>query len=592
MGDSIIKKLQNYYNISVTTKDKNKAVQPAYKEKPTDKKAEPKMKPLVFPTGLQVFWDWWLSQTHDSRETLKNRFDRYDDLDFMVINDGYMGMASELYPDEATQAGSQEEIIGIDAKDKNIVNAIQELLKVWGYNQTTVRSHCYNLALYGDSFTINSLDDKNGFYEVEHADVRDVYDRIEFRLNDVKKNYYKRRKIDYYVGKEPRLQKLANILNQTEDVAKYYKAYLFGFLLDKDLYLPPWSVTHYRLYSSKSEFRPWGRSLFINAIALFRQLKASKNLMAMARVAKFPKEKFTVKTSENMTASDKWDTVNETREEYHNLGIESKNKDQFSVGGEIWASGGLFDYELLENNMRLEDIADIELLRDEMIVVSRIPKGYLIVDRGGFGVSGQSLLQQFKPFGRAVYSVQSAFLAGLTQKIRTHFLITGQFDKENTEFFLTMNFPVTEEAQDRIRAKQDTLRLASDVVSNIQTALGTRDGLPPEIIKAIFSKLSFLSPEEVETWVDKSSEAMTPEGEQMIFKKGEEEKEKLMENIKQNLNEKIIRQSFFEAIGEKNIREGIFNHKHVYISKPNISIDDELIFQCLKYRGDRGKIEG
>ena len=58
------------------------------------------------------------------------------------------------------------------------------------------------------------------------------------------------------------------------------------------MYLPPWNVPHFRRFSTKSEFYPFGRPLFINCIAPFRQLQASKNLMALARAAKFPKEHF------------------------------------------------------------------------------------------------------------------------------------------------------------------------------------------------------------------------------------------------------------------------------------------------------------
>ena len=585
MSDSIIKKLSNYYGIGVKTVKGDKEVIPVHRT--TDKSGKEKHIPTVFPTGLQKFWQWWLSQNHDSNETLKGRFDRYDDIDFMIYNDGIMSMVSELYADEATQADSQDKILTPDSKNKKVTSAIEDLLLQWDYSQSNIRNHCYNIPVYGDSFGINSIDLKGGtgIYNVEHVDVRDVMDRIEFRISDVKRNVYKKRKMLQFANREPRLTQLANLLTAKEqNYSQYFKSYLFGYQIDKDLYLPPWNVTHYRMFTTKSEFRPWGRSLFVNSIGLFRQLKSSKNLMALARVAKFPKEIFNVKTDSSMTEADKWDKINEAREEWHNMGLESKQKDQFSAGGEIWTADDLLSYDLKENRMDLGDIKDIELLRDEMIVASRVPKGYMITDRG-WGVSGQSLLQQYKPFGRAVYTIQSAFLHELVQSIRIHFMVTGQFEGAGTEFTLAMNYPVTEESSDRLRAKQDTLRLANDVVSNIQSALGTRDGLPPDVITSIFSTLSFLPPEDVKAWVDQSYGAIH-EGTKLVkrvegFRSGEANK------LRNRLTEDAIRYAYSEALKKRNFKEGVMNHRHIVNSVPNISPEHKLVLECLGTQGKK-----
>ena len=581
MAESFTKRLQNFFRIGVKSSSNSLSSKEIIFKK-VDKRDSTRTKPLTLPSSIQQLWNWYLSQTSDSSETLKNRFDRYNDLEYMVYNDTIVAMAADLYADEVSQSDVQTEPIHIEAKKPKVREEIKNLLSRWGIDQSYVRETAWNIALYGDSFDINVYDGKNGIEEVIPQDVRVVLDRIEFKASEVVKKMKGR--TSNFVNREPRLKSLvAELGNDSSDYAKYFKSYLIGYQLEGDLYMPPWGVNHYRNFSRRSEFWPFGRSLFIYSIGPFRQLKTGKNLMAMARALKFPKEQYEVTTSENMTEVEQWEAVNDARQEFQNLGVLNKNKDEFSVGGEIWIPSGLLKHESIENNLRIEDIADIELLRDDMIMGTRVPKGYLIVDRGAFGTSGQSLLQQFKPFGRAVYSVQSIILGQLTKLIKMHFLITGEFEKEFTEFQLSMNFPVIEEASDRLRMKNDTLRLAADVVSNIQSALGTRDGLPPDVVEMIFSKLSFLEPEDVKELIQKTVKGLEKEGgeDSELYSGVKSKSPKMDEKIRSRLNEEVIYDSYFEAMEKNNIQEGVFNSRHFFNSN-QYNEDHEQVFSLLR----------
>lgn len=588
MADSLKKRLQNYFNIGVKT---GKSGEEIFPTKP--KEDDPhKQIPVKFDDYLKRLWNWWLTQTHDSGQTLKNRIDRYDDLDFMWYNDTVISMAADLYADEAAQSDTQEETVHVEARRNEIKKEIENLFEHWGITQQYIRDTAFNLALYGEAFDVNSTDNKFGVTEVVPIDVRTISDRFEFKASEVEKQMHAAG-LRNALNTDPRLKTLARELKNVDmNYGEMFKSYLFGFKIGNDVFLPPWNVNHYRLSSKRSEFYPWGRSLFINLIGPFRQLRAAKNLMSMARAAKFPKEHFEVQTSESMTQSEKWDAVNEARQEYHNMGQNIEAKDQFSVGGELWTPEGLINHNLIENNMRLEDIADIELLRDDMIIGTRVPKGYLIVDRASFGTSGQALLQQFKPFGRAVYSIQSAILEQLTFLVRMHFLMAGKFDKEQTEFQLSMNFPVVEESRDRISLKSDTLRLANDVISNIQNAMGTRDGLPPEVIKSVFSQITFLDPEEVEAWIDQSAEALNTEDNNSYLMSSvdvpEDKKAKMMERIQYK---DLASEAYFEALKKRNMKEGVYNNRHFYNSMQSTPLE-EMVFKTLRISYSDGEIKG
>ena len=291
-----------------------------------------------------------------------------------------------------------------------------------------------------------------------------------------------------------------------------------------------------------------------------------------------------------MTATDKWAAVEEAKNELQNLGRLNRAKDEFSIGDELWIPEGLLKHDIITNDLRIEDIADIELLRENFIMGTKIPKGYLIADRsGGWGTSGQSLLQQSKPFGRAVYSVQSAILKELAHKIRMHFLMTGEFEKEFTEFQLSLNFPVVEEAADRQKMKQDSLRMANDIIDNIKTALGLRDAtVPPEVVKDIFSKFSFLDPEILNDLVDTLAKQLEKPDDQST----ENESGRFFESYKR-LDESVLSTAYFESLRKFDIKECHINGRH-YLTSSGRFIQNEYspIYKMFRFIEKERRING
>jgi hypothetical protein len=149
----------------------------------------------------------------------------------------------------------------------------------------------------------------------------------------------------------------------------------------------------------------------------------------------------------------------------------------------------------------VDAISDVEYLRDNLIMGLMIPKGYLIVDDGAWGNSGQSLLQQFKPFGRMVFSDQSDYLQGLSGKIKMHLALAEKFNGWDTLFELEMEFPVIEESNERVQHKAEELTLANNTLDTLKNILGV-DRVPPEIIKDAFGMLTSLPQEKIDKYVD------------------------------------------------------------------------------------------
>lgn len=549
------------------------------------------LKKVKFPDELQKLYSYWLKDSFETSETLKNRINRYTDLSYAYYNNSIFSKSVNLYADEAVQGEEGSEVLIADAKDtklkKYIVNFLNELDI---NNAQKLNNIAFNLVLYGDAFQVNSIDMKNrkSIIDITTVDVFDIGARLEFNASRIGKEIRQNSKWQSFLNSNNRIKALSQILNNMnkdgEDYSQYFKNYLFGYWLSGEIYLPPWNVNHYRVFTTISEFAPYGRPIMINSLAPFRQLQAGKNLMALARASNFPIKKFSVKVDENMDQGDQWETVNELREDYHNLGYDPTDSEQFSMNSEIWVPENLIDVELIEPRMNLDDIADIEMLRDELIMATDIPKGYLIVDRSSFGTSGQSLLRQHKPFARSVYKIQTAMLEQISQLIRMQFVISGSYDYD-TPFELSMPFPEIEESSDRLRMKNDTLRLAKDILDNIKDAIGLdrNESLPPEVVKDVFSQISFLDDEDINSWVDKINQSKDSgdDNKDGGGRGGFYGSKKFVNSnkLKERLNKKLIEDCAYEVRSQQ-IKENIANSRHHY-SSYNITSDQRLQLELL-----------
>jgi len=451
---------------------------------------------------LEEYFNAWLNETTDTIGTLQDRFKRIAELEFAINNDPFLGMTVDLIADEATQLDQQDKLIMVDCVDSRMKQRMEELLTQWGITQNRVRGAMWNLAAYGDSFWANKVT-KNGVVRINPIDVRQVLDRLEFNPVKVASDLTLKQGFLTALSRDERLQMLMDTIEQEAngEFADLFDSKLFGYVIANDFVVPPWNITHFRLQADQSEFAPFGKPMLLKALAPFRQANATMTLQSLARIMNFPVSLYKVKTTAGMDAAQQFETVEDAREQYENIGVTGSNSETYSVNTKMWAPEGLIDLQVISPNMDLNAIADLELYQDRVVVSSGVPKGYLVPDWGGFGVSGISLTEQFKPFARKVFTIQSAFLEGLTNLFRLHFAITGEFDYFEP-FILSMKFPNSENNQDRVNAKQSSLDLSKSVIDTVADLIGSlNDPLPPEIVQDILTKFSFLDPEDIKKWI-------------------------------------------------------------------------------------------
>jgi len=451
---------------------------------------------------LEEYFNAWLNETTDSVGTLQDRFKRIAELEFAINNDPFLGMTVDLMADEATQLDQQDKLVMVDCANYRMKQRMEELLTQWAVTQNRVRGAMWNLAAYGDAFWANKVT-RNGVVRINPVDVRQVLDRLEFNPVKVASDLTLKQGFLTALSRDERLQMLLDTIEDeaNDEYADLFDSKLFGYVVANDFVVPPWNITHFRLQADQSEFAPFGKPMLLKALAPFRQANATMTLQSLARIMNFPVTLYEVDTPIGMDAAQQFDRVNDAREQYDNVGVTGNNSETYSVNTKMWIPKGLVDMKILSPNIDLNAIGDLELYQDRVVVASGVPKGYLVPDWGGFGVSAISLTEQFKPFARKVFTLQSSFLEGLTNLFRLHFAITGEFDYFEP-FVLSMKFPNSENSSERVNAKTDSLNLSKTVIDTVADLIGSlNDPLPPEIVQDILTKYSFLSPEDIKKWI-------------------------------------------------------------------------------------------
>lgn len=482
------------------------------------------MKILNKPLGekLDRLFDAWLTDTTDTYQSLLDRQKLISELDFAVTNDPFLSYVIEMYGHEATQIDVQNTLIQVDCADARMKKRMGELLEEWGVTQNRVYAVIGNLAQYGDAFWAHKIDPKKGVRKIIPLSVKQITERLEFDPIEVSAKLAANEFYMTLVSRDQKLQTLLDTMESTvsNEFADLFDKKLFGFVTEGDIIAPPWAMTHFRLGVDHSEFAPFGKSLILRALAPFRQCNATMVLQSLARVMSFPITVYEVAATPGMDESQVFEKVNEVREQYENIGEVGGGAEGYSVNTKLWVPQDLVKVTVHSPNIDLNTIGDIEMYQDRVAVASGIPKGYIVQEWGGYGNSAISLVEQFKPFARRVFTLQSAFLEGLANLFRLHFAITGEFDyREN--FVLSMKFPNEESSQERMQTKEANLSLTAkiiDAISGIIASLG--DPLSPEIVQDILTKYSFLDARDIKKWVQPVERSADDESEQDVDGEG------------------------------------------------------------------------
>ena len=465
-------------------------------------------------TSLNKYFNAYINETTLVYSDIAERQQRLNELKFMVLNDPFIGRCCQLVADEATQLDDQNRLLSVESPSIAFVNRCYELFSMWGLTQSRISAVCYDLEQYGEALWGHRISAK-GVERIIPLKVPMLQERLEFSpVHMAEVVAQMAGGLDVSKNRASKISKLMNLvasdqgLKQTSDLdenfADMFDTKLLGYEFHDNIIVPPWLISHFRFNADNSEFFPYGRPPLLHALAPFKQFYSTMALQGLARAASFPVQVYSVKGTEGVSVATAFETVNSVREDYENIGVSpsSNSLEVYTVNTKIWVPEGLLDMKVHESKVDMDFIGDLEMFQDRIADAIGIPKGYLSQEFGGFGQSGIALTEQYKPFARHVYGIQSSFLDGLGSLLRLHFAITGEFDY-NMPFVLSMRFPAEDMGEEKRNARQASVELANGIIEMLQGVLAMEEGepLPEDVVADILSKYTFLDPTDLQRWI-------------------------------------------------------------------------------------------
>lgn len=555
---------------------------------------------LPTPRTRQL-WDYFLHQCHDSAQSFLNRQQMYMDMEMLFFNNSFYARAMKLHANEAVPVDTSRRIFDVEGDSAQKKYAL-EFIKRTEVEQITWAT-AFDVVQFGDAGWIPFYQDK-GIESFQLIDVYDLQERMEFSPIEIEKKIQNASGgMMYRLYKDvDKMQHLVKaIQTDQKDHESLFRTYLLGFIV-ANMALPPWRFLHFRNLTTRSPFKPYGMPTYIHGVAPYRQYDAGMNMQVIARGAQFPIDHWKIKNAAGSDPVSKLEQIWGIMSRLDNVGQGTSRKEGIGIGERNFSIEGLLEYEQISPRFDIKGVDDLEMLENNIIVSTGLPRNLLDPNNGSFGNSGVALIQQYRPFRRDVYHTQSIIMEQMIQAIKLDMIASGKFSLESINFQLHMPFPDAAYDRDAISSQSDLLRLANDMLDALSTKVlgSTETPLPPELIHQVYSKFLPLDAELMQNWMhmalqqqqlkygaqDPSTgdaagydeympdnkQEMKPQIDERYLPKLRENRQKLAAMGRASLYE-MVEESFFEMKHDQ--REGSIHNSH-YMSSRRINHENKF----------------
>ncbi len=581
--------LQKYFGLGVNPKGSKPSdvivpIDTKYTKSLNDLKDLKTINKDTFPPQVQRLYDFWFT-TYNNDQSYKNRVTMYKDLEMLYYNSALISRAMNLIADEVVQADSNIQPIYVEAKKelKEFILDFYDKINLYSY----IRSTAFDIVQFGNAGWILGLD-KYGVNEIISTNVYRIKDRLEFSPAEVEEKIKHDSGLSRYTNQD-RVKQLVDSIMNKDNITSIHKKYLIGFIIG-EYALPPWRFLHFRNVSSRSPFDPFGMPLYIHAIAPYKQWDAAVTFQVMARAAMFPIDVYELNLPNILDPSEKLAYLTNFIEKLDNLGIRQTKKEDKALGDRLFTIKDLFEYKQITPQIEIGKMGEAEMLRDEVIVSTRLPRNIIDPNDSGFGDSGVSLIQKWKEFGRLVFQVQSILLENITQMTKIHCILSGKFNLDDIDFVLSMPYPESRVDPDSVTNQKELLDLSNLIMDTLSNRLMGGEALPPDLVKDIMHQIIPYDQKRVSNWIDKAKtkdgnkqEIPNQQNQNGSFKsdntnnfevnQSDEDVEeankrwgKIQESVGRIPLKEQVRDIIFES-KQQIMREGKFNDRHYYSSK-------------------------
>ena len=375
------------------------------------------------------------------------RIGSYSDFEAMEFYP-IIAAALDIMAEESTTLNDKGKVLNVYSDSSRVKGILEDLFFNRLDIHTSLPMWTRNTCKYGDNFVFLNIDDVHG---VTGAKQMPNYE-MERRESGL---------FDMITGRETP--------NANVAVADKVKFYWRG----RDVEFNSWQIAHFRLTGDDRRL-PYGTSILEKARRIWKQLILSEDSMLVYRVTRAPERRVYKIYVGNIDDADVPAYVNEIADRFKRIPITDPQTGQMDLRYNQLSNDQDFfipvrsedapnPIDTLPGASNLDQIADIEYLRNNLFTALRVPKPFLGFDETTG--EGKNLALQDIRFSRTINRIQQSMLQELNKIAIIHLYLLG-FDEDFDNFTLTLNNPSTQAEMLKIEHTQSKVTLYKDAVSD------------------------------------------------------------------------------------------------------------------------------
>ena len=364
--------------------------------------------------------------------------------------------ALDVMMEESTTVNDKGKIMNIYSDSKRVKGILEDLF----YNRldihTSLPMWTRNTCKYGDNFVYLNIDDANGIIGAKQMPNYEM-DR---RENDL---------FSVINGSTVEVDLSSNKTDKTKFIWR-----------GRNVEFNSWQMAHFRLLGEDKRL-PYGTSILEKARRIWKQLIMSEDAMLVYRVTRAPERRIYKIYVGNIDDADVPAYVNSIADRFKRAQVMDSQTGQMDLRYNQMANDQ--DYfipvrsedapspiETLPGASNLDQIADIEYLRNNLFTALRVPKPFLGFDETTG--DGKNLALQDIRFSRTINRIQQSMIQELNKIAIIHLYLLG-FEEDFDNFTLTLNNPSTQADMLRVEHMQQKVTLLKDAVSDTGNGFAT-----------------------------------------------------------------------------------------------------------------------
>ena len=415
----------------------------------TDNKAEYERAKLEAQQNKYLRSNWKRVEQGLFQQTLNyetTRIASYADFEAMEFYPT-IGAALDVISEEATTLNDNGRMLNIYSNSKRVKGILEDLFFNRLDIHTSLPMFTRNTIKYGDDFVFLNISSSDGVIGAKQMP-----------------NYEMERR-------EGDLFNMINNRDSNDDSSDNVK---FLWRSNSEMEFNSWQIAHFRLLGDDRRL-PYGTSILEKARRVWKQLILSEDSMLVYRVSRAPERRVYKIFVGNIDDADVEAYVNSIADRFKRMPVIDPQTGQMDLRYNqlsndqdyfipVRTEDAATPIDTLPGAQNLDQIADIEYLRDNLFTALRVPKPFL-----GFEEAtgeGKNLALQDIRFSRTINKVQQSMLQELNKIAIIHLFLLG-FEDDLSNFTLTLNNPSTQAEMLKIEHTQAKITLFKDATSDL-----------------------------------------------------------------------------------------------------------------------------